>query len=496
MKQAPPLFLMQKNVAIVHYNTPELTTAAIQSLWLHTPGCKVTVFDNSDIRPFPPMKGVNVIDNTKGQVVDFAAMLARYPNKLETACNHGSEKHIASVDYLFDILPEGFVLMDSDVLIRWDISSFFDETVAWVGQVERKPRFWFQAIRLFPFLLWINVPMCAEHGIRFWHEGMVYKMSHHGAPYYDTAGSLYHDCNKAGLPFREVDINQYIEHFGGGSYATKPWRAWLDSHKNLYTKMETKKQPVKKIKKDTVLVVIPYCSEGAQGRELEYAVEGWRRHFKEDYLIVLAGENHPVTETGDDIICIESERVPLSEGNYRQHLDYVSCFRKVHAAFPTSKGFIFVADDCYAVNDFDLTDVKFLKQKSDDIGGSFSSTNGWQRDKARTREALVKAGLPVRNFTTHLPQWYEWDKLEALWDKYDMDHVSYVMEDLYYNTYYPTRIPLQLHIDHDNLKCGVYRNNPRLEYIRRAFNHQIWITNSPIGWIPELDAMLKDYYKI
>ena len=38
--------------AIVHYNTPKLTRAALLSLWKHTPGCRAVVFDNSDRRPF------------------------------------------------------------------------------------------------------------------------------------------------------------------------------------------------------------------------------------------------------------------------------------------------------------------------------------------------------------------------------------------------------------------------------------------------------------
>lgn len=484
-----------KDVAIVHYNTPELTVAAIQSLWKHTPDCNVTVFDNSDKRPFPGMEGVRIIDNTKGQLIDFEKMLARYPNKIPTTSNWGSEKHIASIDLLFSYFPDGFLLLDSDVLVKQDVSCFFNPDAAWVGEVQRIPKYRSHSIRLLPMILWINVPMCNEHGIRFWHEGMVFKMSYTGTLYYDTGGSFYFDCLEAKLPGKEIRMADYIEHLGHASFEGSNWRGWLEHNKNLYENMEEKKT-TKKPGNNPILVVIPYCSAGAQGRELEYAVAGWRRHFKEDYLIILAGENHPVTETGDDIICIESERVPAKEGHYRQHLDYVSCLKKVRAKFPESKGFIMVADDCYAVNDFDLSDVKLLKQKSGEMGGSFASTNGWLRDKARTRERLLGDGYPIRNFTTHLPQYYEWDKLSALWEKYDMENVSYVMEDLYYNIYYPTRIPLQLHIDFDNFKCGIYRKNPRMEYIHRAFKQKIWIQNSPEGWIPELDRMLASYYGI
>jgi len=246
--------------------------------------------------------------------------------------------------------------------------------------------------------------------------------------------------------------------------------------------------------KNKVLVVIPYCSEGAQGRELEYAVAGWRRHFKEKYLIVLAGEYHPIVETGDDIVCIESERVPEKEGQYRQHLDYVSCFKKVRAAFPQSKGFVFVADDCYAVNDFDMIDILVLKQQSEELPDVPMPFGGWAGDRQKTRDRLLKDGYPIRNYTTHIPLYFEWKKLEDLWARYDMENESYVFEDLYFNIYYPTRIPLQLDVNYDNFKCGIYRSDPNIHKLRRAFKKQIWITNSPIGFVPELREMLEEYY--
>ena len=86
-----PTFTGEREVAMVHFNTPEITTAAILSLRKHG-GEKyhVTVFDNSadsktslglnKARPFKLPKDkaereklgdVTVIDNTKGQIIDF-----------------------------------------------------------------------------------------------------------------------------------------------------------------------------------------------------------------------------------------------------------------------------------------------------------------------------------------------------------------------------------------------------------------------------------------
>ena len=72
-----------REVAIVHYNTPELTEAAILSLRKNGgQDYHVTVFDNSDSRPFTKvMGGVTRIDNTQGQVVDFDKILRAFPDK-------------------------------------------------------------------------------------------------------------------------------------------------------------------------------------------------------------------------------------------------------------------------------------------------------------------------------------------------------------------------------------------------------------------------------
>ena len=85
--------MKQKQVAIVHFNTPELTEACILSIRKH--GGKdyhITVFDNSDQRPFTmKMDGVTVLDNTKGQIVDFDSLLSQYPKKMKTCNAWGSD---------------------------------------------------------------------------------------------------------------------------------------------------------------------------------------------------------------------------------------------------------------------------------------------------------------------------------------------------------------------------------------------------------------------
>lgn len=489
---------MEKNVVIVNYNTPELTTAAIKSLQKNTPDCKITVFDNSDKAPFKPMKGVTVLYNDRGQMVDFNSVLDKYPKKGKTANDFGSAKHTMSVDFVMKMVPEGFVLMDSDVLVKKDISCFFDEKFAYVGEereFDNKENYG-KKPRLLPYLCFINTRRCSKAGVGYFDGERCWKLkAGKNAKDYDTGASFLEDCKAKELPGKEIKLEEYIVHLGHGSFGDKDASAWLEENKALYEeKPKVKTQPKKEEKKDKILVVIPYFAGSAQGRELEYAIAGWRRHFKEDFQIVLIGDYHPVVETGDDITFIECPRVDDVPGEYRAHLDHVHKFKKVIEAFPDMKGFIYTCDDIYAVNDFDMVDVLVLKEREREISASIDNPNAWRRNNAKTKEVLLKEGLPTRNFVCHLPVYYEKDKLLEIYDKYDCEHNSYVVEQLYFNTYFKDRVPLHLNIDYDNYKCGVNRPNPRISYIERAFEQKVWITNSVEGWIPALDRMLAEYY--
>lgn len=244
-----------------------------------------------------------------------------------------------------------------------------------------------------------------------------------------------------------------------------------------------------------VLVVITYLPVMAQGIELTFAIEGWRRHFKEDYRIVIAGGHLPNIK-GDDIVLVDSPRIPEPEGQYWAHCDYVSCLKKVRALYPDHDGFIFVADDCYAVNDFTLADVKVTKMLPSPVNFDPQSSNGWRRDKMKTKARVMATGVKhYCNYTTHLPIWYDWKKVEALWEKYDMERESYVLEDLYFNLF-ENGGKADVLTGRDRWKCGMYDDAPAKEKLLQATRSKVWITNSPVGYTPELEKFLVNYYNI
>lgn len=242
--------MKKKQVAIVHFNTPELTQAAILSLRKQT-GMRydVTILDNSDTRPFTAkMDDVTVVDNTKGQVIDFEKELAKYPDKcweLAHKSNYGSAKHIMSVQKLWELIPEGFILMESDILLTRNINFLWDENFAACGKVQ-----WFrnrtkEHDRLLPFLCYMNVPLMTANGARYFDPKRCWSLSPGGmnntANWYDTGASLLEDIvkTKPQLVARLYkDLDHYYIHYTGGSWRQNDvanQKAWLEAHRDLWT---------------------------------------------------------------------------------------------------------------------------------------------------------------------------------------------------------------------------------------------------------------------
>lgn len=221
------------NILIAHYNTPALTEAAIRSVYKHVKHFRIHVFDNSDRLPLLFRSPELVYhDNTQGQIIDFDEFLQRFPNKQKDVYNvWGSAKHTYTIDRCFDLIPEGFVLLDSDVLLKKDISELVRNEYPYVGQLTRYSNG--NPSRILPMVCYINVPLCRKHGIRYFSSERSWLLT--PDTYYDTGASFYEDCTKAGLNGRFIRYRDYAEHLGGGSYRKdRDAESFLQTYKSLY----------------------------------------------------------------------------------------------------------------------------------------------------------------------------------------------------------------------------------------------------------------------
>lgn len=226
------------NILTVHYNTPILIDVLIRSIRKYT-DCPVYVFDNSDEEPFTKkIEGVEVIDNTRGQVFDFEALLRQYPErKAGLFSSFGSAMHTKSVDACFDILDDGFILMDSDILIKKDFTWIWDESCVWSGEMKDDGPKGAYVKRLLPFLCYINVPMCKKHGVRYFNGEWMWNLTAKKPNvFYDTGAWFMRDTLQKGLPHKDFVVDEYIEHFSHGSheFLNVDLFDWIMEHKELW----------------------------------------------------------------------------------------------------------------------------------------------------------------------------------------------------------------------------------------------------------------------
>jgi len=271
--------MKKRQVAIVHYNTPELIEAAILSLRKHGgEDYQVTVFDNSDRRPFTKaMEGVTIIDNTHGQVIDFDAELAKYPEReprYAMQSNFGSFKHTLTIQKLFELLPDGFLLMESDVIVKQPVNHMFDYTHGTVGHIQtgtiaRNPH---GIDRIVPFLCFINVPMCREKGVDYFDPKRCWalqKGEQTKGNWYDTGASFLEDIrsHKNGINGLRIDIRPLMDHYHGGSWKIdnlKQQMEWINQHRQYWatdehSTIEVQPDNAQVASKDVAVCIIVRC---------------------------------------------------------------------------------------------------------------------------------------------------------------------------------------------------------------------------------------------
>ena len=225
------------------YNTTELTNALIDSINLFSKGNEVIVFDNSD-----KVKYVNdtvkVLDNTDGHIVNYANIIETHQkSKLSSygkLNGFGSMKHSLAIQKCMDMFDDNFIIIDSDVLLKKDITSICDENYAFVGEIWNA--YGEFKTRVFPHLLYINNKMCKKNGINFFDIKRIVGFNAGSInDFYDTGASFLEDVISSGLPFKQIKTNDYIVHFQSGSWVnniskqtSKNYKEWLEKHKNLY----------------------------------------------------------------------------------------------------------------------------------------------------------------------------------------------------------------------------------------------------------------------
>lgn len=242
---------MKKNIVIIHYNTPYLTECLVKSINLFVKDAIIYIFDNSDKLPFTKkFNNVTILDNTKGDIINFDKWLENYPNKTKSngkVNKWGSAKHCYSVEKCMEILGENFVLLDSDVLLKRDISNLFKENTIYIGDTVFQPKS--SVKRILPFICFINVDLCKKNSVHYFDDrymhGLYNIKKNSAADSYDTGAGFYMNANK--FYHEDIKVDNYILHYGHGSWDKKGYKQkytdkmWAMKNKKYWSDEKNKK---------------------------------------------------------------------------------------------------------------------------------------------------------------------------------------------------------------------------------------------------------------
>ena len=132
-------------IAICNFNTTELTNNCIESIFknVYTMSFRVVVLDNSSQQRFALRsslvgRDVQVIDNTKMQVIDFKKMHSGINSSTK---NFAAFDHTFSMQFLMNVCQtKKLVILDSDTIVVNDFDFLLDNSNAIVSDIQQS---WF-----------------------------------------------------------------------------------------------------------------------------------------------------------------------------------------------------------------------------------------------------------------------------------------------------------------------------------------------------------------
>ena len=113
------------------------------------------------------------------------------------------------------MMNSNFILLDSDVLLKRDVSELFDNNYVYISEILTQGN---KRKRVAPFLCFINVQMCKQNNIKYFDERYMHGLSNGTCDMYDTGGAFY--INSQNYNHKEIKVDDYAIHYGHGSWTS------------------------------------------------------------------------------------------------------------------------------------------------------------------------------------------------------------------------------------------------------------------------------------
>lgn len=228
-------------------------------------------------------------------------------------------------------------------------------------------------------------------------------------------------------------------------------------------------------------VVIPYCKEFAQGKELLYTLRSWDKNccFPADFVVIGDKEDW----FSDEIHFIECPRVSDNPSVDTYHKLKVALERDL-----VTDDFIWTNDDIYVLQPIDLSHIQLPK-----VLGPLDTSKykGFYRENMqRTIDCLKQLGASFQNYGTHTPVMFNKASWLGLISKFDEQITQGMLyTSIYFNLQQPQVTAVTLDWRKDPFLLPVVSQNPSIEVVKSLLP-KMFLNNARSGYSPWLESFL------
>lgn len=231
-----------------------------------------------------------------------------------------------------------------------------------------------------------------------------------------------------------------------------------------------------------VTVVIPYCREYAQGKELLFALRSWQKNVRFGINIVVIGDREDWFS--EEITFIEHKRI-----SDNAQVDTLAKLKIAVESPEVTERFVWTNDDIYVMNPITLAHIEVPKVMGILNPDKFKGI--YAENLERTKALLEKNHLPCLNYGTHTPILFCKALLAEMFARFpEIEEGGYLFSSVYYNSLpYPTQ-PVYLDWPTDQVLLPVVSQNPDEKKVLDLLSRKAFMNNAVSGYSPWLETFL------
>ena len=236
---------------------------------------------------------------------------------------------------------------------------------------------------------------------------------------------------------------------------------------------------------DHTTVVIPYCKEFAQGRELLFALRSWYNNALFPANLVIIGDREDWF--GEEVSVIDHQ---LTSDN--PHIDTMEKLKLSIESSEVTDRFIWTTDDIYLVNRVSLAHFEIPKVLGELNPSQFKGV--YANNMSRTVMLLDKIGLPKLNYGTHTPVLYEKSKLMEMLERFPEAESGVLLSSLFINSQAFPALPVVLNWKTDQFLLPVISQNPDEQKAKELLRRKVFLNNTVSGHSAWLEKFLEQMF--